>query len=267
MSHHYNAQQSPPLLYFLTLLNSSTLQFFVLHHCQYDQQGRMRLFRDSMAKIPFQDRDVKHHPERTQYAARLGELMISMKEALYQLVSAWQLTGSQHGFGKPAAAESVDGNQPATNTGSFSGNQGLLDWVRRGGDAPAGVLMRTRQQVHKMLLSMHAHTQSISGPSSLSYADTEMESVLTAETGSGLHMRTPESSSKSSTVQDSQRPPLVSQTAEDRMARECHMIMQAIERAIEMVEGLQWAVDQYGYMLYGILPRFQKLLEMELKVV
>lgn len=33
-----------------------------------------------------------------------------------------------------------------------------------------------------------------------------------------------------------------------------------------MVEMLQWAVDQYGYMLYGIQPRFQKLLELELKV-
>ncbi|KAF9932549.1 hypothetical protein BGZ67_004698 [Mortierella alpina] len=270
MSHHYNEQRSPPLLYFLALLNSSTLQFFVLHHCQYDQQGRMRLFRDSMAKIPFQDGDVKHHPERTRYATRLGELMISLKEALYRVVSAWQLTGSQHGFGRPATTESIDGSghiHPAANSGSFGGNQGLLDWVRRGGDAPAGMLMRTRQQVHRMLLSVNAHTQPASGPTFLPHADTDMDSVMTPEIGRGKFMGTLESSSMGSSGQDPQRPALISLTAEDRMARECDIIMQAIERAIEMIEGLQWAVDQYGYMLYGILPKFQKLLEMELKVV
>ncbi|KAF9556585.1 hypothetical protein EC968_008159 [Mortierella alpina] len=256
MSHHYNEQQSPPLLYFLTLLNSSTLQFFVLHHCQYDQQGRMRLFRDSMAKIPFQDRDVKHHPKRTRYAARLGELMISLKETIYRLVSAWQLTGSQHGLGRPAATESTDGsgsNQSAANSGSFGGNQGLLDWVRRGGDAPAGVMMRTRQQVQRMLLSVSAHKQPTSGPSAVHIADTDM-----AEVRRGMQLgRTSESSSMSSSGQDPQKV----------VAHECDTIMQAIERAIEMIEVLQWAVDQYGYMLYGILPKFQKLLEMELKVV
>ncbi|CAO3570860.1 unnamed protein product [Mortierella alpina] len=261
MSHHYNEQQSPPLLYFLTLLNSSTLQFFVLHHCQYDQQGRMRLFRDSMAKIPFQDRDVKHHPEKTRYAAHLGELMISLKEALYRLVSNWQLTSSQHGFGRAAAAESTDGalNQPAANSGFFSGSQGLLDWVRRGGDAPAGVLMRTRQQIQRMLLSVSAQTQPC--------ADTDMESVAIADTERGMLLGTAGSLSVGSSYQDPRSPTLVSQTVVERMARECDTIMQAIERAIEMVEGLQWAVDQYGYMLYGILPKFQKLLEMELKVV
>ncbi|KAF9964102.1 hypothetical protein BGZ70_006940 [Mortierella alpina] len=270
MSHHYNEQQSPPLLYFLTLLNSSTLQFFVLHHCQYDQQGRMRLFRDSMAKIPFQDRDVKHHPERTRYAAQLGELMISLKESLYRLVSIWQLTGSQHGFGRAVAAESADGpgyTQSAANSGFFSGSQGLLDWVRRGGDAPAGVLMRTRQQVQRMLLSVSAHTQPAPGPSTLPYPDTDMESVTIAETERGMLFGPPESLNVGSSHQDARRPTLVSQTAVDRIARECDTIMQAIERAMEMVEGLQWAVDQYGYMLYGILPKFQKLLEMELKIV
>lgn len=48
---------------------------------------------------------------------------------------------------------------------------------------------------------------------------------------------------------------------------ECERIMQAVERAVAMVEMIQWSVDQYGYMLYGIGPKFQKLLELELKLV
>ncbi|CAG8548655.1 4403_t:CDS:2 [Paraglomus occultum] len=39
--------------FFLGLLNSTTIQHFLAHHCKYDQQGRMRLFRESMAKIPY----------------------------------------------------------------------------------------------------------------------------------------------------------------------------------------------------------------------
>lgn len=52
-----------------------------------------------------------------------------------------------------------------------------------------------------------------------------------------------------------------------QISHDSDRILQALERAVTMVEMVQWAVDQYGYMLYGIRPKFQKLLELELKIV
>ncbi|KAG0200545.1 hypothetical protein BGX28_006424, partial [Mortierella sp. GBA30] len=308
LSRHYDAQQSPPLMYFLTLLNSSVLQFFVLHHCQYDQQGRMRLFRDSMAKIPFQNRDAKHHPAMTRYAAQLGEVMIALKEVLYELVSAWHLTGSHHGQGKATATAPAEGRgsrlkgQLAGGAGSVGGNYGLLDWIRRGGDAPTGVLARAREQILMMLTT---RTQMVSGSSFQSgtvggtgsdsaLADRDIVTSIVSNSDVGAYMdiatrMVAQEQSYSTTMawegqgtsvsgadqvqggvlQDhyttKAQPASLSQ--DGMVSRECDGIMQAIERAITMVEAVQWAVDQYGYMLYGIRPNFQKLLELELKIV
>ncbi|KAI1300504.1 hypothetical protein EDD11_006179 [Mortierella claussenii] len=395
ISHHYDADQSPPLVYFLTLLNSSTLQFFVLHYCQYDQQGRMRLFRESMAKIPFQDRDVKLNPERTRYASRLGELMLELKGLLYNVVTQWQLTGSGgyhhhgygHGYGHVGNTSSRRGSLPSMNIsgrgtgigrgnnrlydsslgpGGLSGtpgssNHGLLDWVRRGGDAPTGVLIRTRDQIHRMLVSAAMTTAAetsqldpgpagrpatnnsppVSQPFSMSSiargvrssgvvltdtdsdtntgTDTESDvddhsvtqlhlggdggDIAGREYGLGSELDSPRRISKEVTdfgdltamaMDPPRRPhPLASSGSDASMAPiaaahsssssslplaqlppdtsdlslECDKIMQAIERVVAMVEMVQWAVDQYGYMLYGIRPKFQKLLELELKIV
>jgi hypothetical protein len=40
-------------LFYLGLLNSSTVQFFITIHCCYDQQGRTRFFAKNMANIPY----------------------------------------------------------------------------------------------------------------------------------------------------------------------------------------------------------------------
>ncbi|KAI7822319.1 hypothetical protein BC939DRAFT_453809, partial [Gamsiella multidivaricata] len=72
------------------------------------------------------------------------------------------------------------------------------------------------------------------------------------------------SSSVSAAFASISPPPLSSNT---ELSNECDRILQAIERAVAIIEMLQWAVDQYGYMLYGIGPKFQKLLELELKLV
>lgn len=342
LSHHYDAAQSPPLIYFLTLLNSSTLQFFVLHHCQYDQQGRMRLFRESMAKIPFQDRDVKSSPQRIQYAAQLGQLMIDLKGTLYRVVMEWHMTGSSSrtDLGAPRLSEPF--------VGSIGGNQGLLDWIRRGGDPPTGVLPKTRDQIWRMLQG-HASapsTRSPSAPSSIAQLSTSAPFALSAlgahfhraeslstqadidtDTNTGTDTDTdtddnfesgrrsrfgqeedfeqprkdyqhslqeprapgfpPQqynqqhsswlSSSNEPTPSSTPLPPSLQPSTHNQHVSqprhslqnqdtECDAIMRALERAVTMVEMLQWAVDQYGYMLYGIQPRFQKLLELELKV-
>ncbi|KAI8595150.1 hypothetical protein EDD21DRAFT_52401, partial [Dissophora ornata] len=420
LSHHYDAQQSPPLIYFLTLLNSSTLQFFVLHHCQYDQQGRMRLFRESMAKIPFQDRDVKHNPERTRYASQLGEVMIELKGLLYQVVTSWHLTGAYHhhggglhggtATGRRRSVTAASAMRGATSrqgehfvgagsagsginiSGGVGGNQSLMDWIRKGGDAPVGMMTRIKEQVRRMLMTVGTtvtpplmYTPTMSQSSSLSsitraarvdafmadMTDTDTNSVTDTDTdtddnsqtelwvlpsttqerftenplswashqGNGggssfestvtgqiaaargdvsqgqlyrhLHMsfdqgdihdpnafqfqRGITTNAENRAVYDNTLPssaqfhrpsftaipkslpqttpstssssPLHYSAAGSELSTECDKIVQAIERAIAMVEMAQWAVDQYGYMLYGIRPKFQKLLELELKLV
>ncbi|KAG0243060.1 hypothetical protein BGX31_011223 [Mortierella sp. GBA43] len=326
-SQHYQARQSTPLIYFLTLLNSSTLQFFVLNHCLYDQQGRMRLFRDSMAKIPFQDWDVKNNHERSRYASRLGELMVELKDLVYKVVSSWYL-GDGH--------VSSHGGLVVTHLS----NHGLLDWIRRGGDAPTGVLARTREQVLRMLRtrigagglthsssasqssspSMSSHIRS-SNQSGASMADTDTDhseetdddiesddedggyqtprtthdqtvegqrnwgvvdereynvpgmgstNVPQQHIPGGDHHRHSSTTTSTSDI-PSTTSSLPSHSAASpvtpNMSSECDRIMQAIERAIAMIEIIQWAVDQYGYMLYGIRPSYQKMLELELKLV
>ncbi|CAO3610404.1 unnamed protein product [Cunninghamella blakesleeana] len=58
--------------YFLGLLNSSTVQFFIRAHCYYDQQGRTRFFGKHMASIP--------------YAIPTTHQMIQMDDYVQQLV-------------------------------------------------------------------------------------------------------------------------------------------------------------------------------------
>ncbi|KAF9161611.1 hypothetical protein BGX20_002046 [Mortierella sp. AD010] len=409
LSHHYNAEQSPSLIYFLMLLNSSTLQFFILHYCQYDQQGRMRLFRDSMAKIPFQDRDVKHNPDRVRYASQLGERMIELKGLLYQVVSCWRLSGSHRShdsalgnFNNRRGGSAVSGKKSSkssespygASTSPSGGNHGLLDWIRRGGDAPTGVLVRVKEQIRNMLMAdtmtaipttqqkawythssppyiaggrksspsmvetdsdtntstdtdtdtddniesriqvirtqtvtgrlvagdrnSHSDSEIIAGsartwqsdsrnphtiphkaseyaidPLRTNYYDpgtspAETQAVTSTTDDSGAYMRNPISihprrkplaplfasgSPISPILPDSTASAepistLHSQSETDfDVSSECDKILQAIERAVAMVELIQWAVDQYGYMLYGIQPKFQKLLELELKLV
>ncbi|KAF9103560.1 hypothetical protein BGX27_010529 [Mortierella sp. AM989] len=410
LSSHYNAQQSPPLIYFLVLLNSSTLQFFILHHCQYDQQGRMRLFRESMAKIPFQDQDVKSNPDRARYASKLGEFMIELKDLLYQAASSWRLSGSHrsHGHdgirGNKRGGSAVPGKRSSKlgeplhgiRTTSSGGN-GLLDWIRRGGDAPAGVLTKTKEQIRNMLMvetmtetmtatptvhqkiwfpntslllgtshsgrpsgflvetdtdtntstdtdtdtddnieyqshitrthpissqlaekdrashpdnetaprDVHAWQSDLQDPYIIPYESSEyslyqgrhydsdtdqiqdspvaskvIDSIdheneitsihsghrlLAPSFASGGHL-----SSVIPVVISSLEPIATSQSrseTDNEISKECDRIVQAIERAVSMIEVIQWAVDQYGYMLYGIEPKFQKLLELELKLV
>ncbi|KAF9922016.1 hypothetical protein FBU30_007916 [Linnemannia zychae] len=433
LSSHYDADQCPSLTYFLTLLNSTTLQFFVLHHCQYDQQGRMRLFRESMAKIPFQDRDVKNHPERIQYVAQLGTCMIELKQILYSVVMGWKMTGSHHSIGvfqnsalgnsgrrgstgSLASAGGTPNTIPASTTTGGGNNQGLLDWVRKGGNPPPGLLVRVREQVRRMLIAQaarehhnHHHSFQTSDPRATSIALDPSSAMGTKgrfpDTATIItDPPTPLSSSSRSTLQlnmacsfkatdgpnqdnghsrgqgrhslarilnmpnddetfmdderlitnspqsipvsmsvseefsrdqkssrmnvddyridgkleckvkegvesgnkgprstrgsiakgtsstsmametdlegyqyhypsvasdpihtfDQQKIPI---SFDEQVALDCDRILQALERAVTMVEMLQWAVDQYGYMLYGIRPKFQKLLEVELKIV
>jgi len=324
-------QHDTPMVYFLTLLNSSTLQFFVLENCKYDQQGRMRLFRELMASIPFQDWDVKHNPGRVQYASQLGDLMMELKEIIYSVVSAWHLTGGH---------QSQGGGTSSNGASTSNNNQTLLDWIRRGGDPPAGVLEKTKNQVQKMLMTTagtmtltHSTPYTSQSPSpsissmirsssllAASFADTDTDHSTGTDTDVNtdaddrVEARTPPtiqehiaedqgawmvddrgytmqemgssgsdlrhatdyrrgsvatSGSDTPSTTSSSLPSLPSHNVVtfNNISNERDRIMQAIEQVIAMIEILQWAVDQYGYMLYGIQPMIQRLLEQELKLV
>ncbi|KAF9973992.1 hypothetical protein BGZ73_002714 [Actinomortierella ambigua] len=227
--------QLPPLPYFLALLNSSMMQYFVLRHCQYDQQGRMRLFRESMAKIPYQP-DI--YPERVQYATQLGEHMMRLKEALYKAVTRLEL-----------------------------GPLGVLEWIRRGGEASPTVVANLREHLRV------CHEQgrlpvvgSWLGAATIA-PSIDATTVATTPWLSGDPGRFAGAMSPSAMEVDGIDPGsserIMVTAAEERLER----LVAVLTRAIGTVDLLQWAVDQYGFMLYGVGLQYQHLLEEELKIV
>ncbi|CAG8496879.1 2072_t:CDS:2, partial [Scutellospora calospora] len=100
-----------PAHFFLGLLNSTTIQHFLSHHCKYDQQGRMRLFRENMAKIPYA---APTDPNGINWFIECTRKMIIVRQMLYEGIGscedeekvggavveklrrgAWQLTGRE----------------------------------------------------------------------------------------------------------------------------------------------------------------------------
>ncbi|KAG0253872.1 hypothetical protein DFQ27_007168 [Actinomortierella ambigua] len=222
--------QQPPLTYFLTLLNTTMLQYFVLRHCQYDQQGRMRLFRESMAKIPYQS-DI--YPERVQYATQLGEHMMQLKEALYAAVSRLGL-----------------------------GQLGILEWIRRGGEASPVVVASLRDHLRVrneqgLLVGLGSRARTATAPPPPSGA----VSVLSSDP---VHLGQIMAPSSAMEVDISEPDPSDTRMMSDQ---QLDQLVKVLTRAIGTVDLLQWAVDQYGYMLYGVGPPYQQMLEEELKIV
>ncbi|KAK9702812.1 hypothetical protein K7432_011060 [Basidiobolus ranarum] len=68
--------------YFLGLLNSSTIQFLMAEHCKYDQQGRMRLFRENMAKVPY--KPPTHN--FISWVLRLVDNISALKRLIFQIL-------------------------------------------------------------------------------------------------------------------------------------------------------------------------------------
>ncbi|KAG0225702.1 hypothetical protein BGW42_004141 [Actinomortierella wolfii] len=237
---HQNQHQHPPLIYFVTLLNSSVLQYFLLRHCQYDQQGRMRLFRESMAKIPYQPDTI---PERVQYAIQLGEHMVRLKEALYQAVSRLQL-----------------------------GHLGVLEWIRRGGEPSPLVVaglrdhLRTRQvqgllmRADKAIMSSEHHRDPVRFTRAMSL-DMDVDHHPQHQHQHHLH-------GQGAGIEGEQvERTAMTMTSIMNNDDEPERVIAVLMRAISTVDLLQWAVDQYGYMLYGVGAQYQQLLEEELKIV
>ncbi|KAI9143530.1 S-adenosyl-L-methionine-dependent methyltransferase [Paraphysoderma sedebokerense] len=70
-------------LYFLGFLNSSIFQLFMRERCRYDQQNRMRLFREKMAEIPYK----APSSAGAGFVVKVVESIIIIKKLLYRIDS------------------------------------------------------------------------------------------------------------------------------------------------------------------------------------
>ncbi|CAO3625694.1 unnamed protein product [Cunninghamella echinulata] len=68
--------------YFLGILNSSTVQFFIRAYCYYDQQGRTRFFGKHMASIPYAIPTTCQVMEMENYVQQL----VMIRHCIYQII-------------------------------------------------------------------------------------------------------------------------------------------------------------------------------------
>jgi hypothetical protein len=78
---HSNADVQDALFY-LGLLNSTTIQFFINIHCCYDQQGRTRFFARNMANIPYAPPSI---PNQVELMSNLVRRMTHVRSTIYKL--------------------------------------------------------------------------------------------------------------------------------------------------------------------------------------
>jgi hypothetical protein len=126
--------------YYLGIVNSSIIQFFIRAHCYYDQQGRTRFFGKHMAKIPHAPPMLHHVDLMDSYitqltaARRLIYAMIRQAEPLRSVMEkvrncTWDLS--------PADRQRLEQVVP-----SCGGDGELETLVRRGGGTLADQMVR-----------------------------------------------------------------------------------------------------------------------------
>ncbi|KAG2177956.1 hypothetical protein INT43_003203 [Umbelopsis isabellina] len=75
-------------LFYLGVLNSTTIQFFIKIHCCYDQQGRTRFFARNMANIPFAPPSI---PQQVEKMADMVRRMTNVRSFIYEIVKERRL--------------------------------------------------------------------------------------------------------------------------------------------------------------------------------
>lgn len=75
-------------LFYLGLLNSTTIQFFIKIHCCYDQQGRTRFFARNMANIPYAHPSI---PKQVEQMADMVRRMTNVRSITYEKVKERRL--------------------------------------------------------------------------------------------------------------------------------------------------------------------------------
>ncbi|KAJ2960363.1 hypothetical protein NQZ79_g4277 [Umbelopsis isabellina] len=75
-------------MFYLGLLNSTIIQFFIEIHCCYDQQGRTRFFARNMANIPYAHPYI---PQQVEHMTDMVRRMTNVRSIIYEIVKERRL--------------------------------------------------------------------------------------------------------------------------------------------------------------------------------
>ncbi|RHZ72691.1 hypothetical protein Glove_241g22 [Diversispora epigaea] len=224
-----------PPYFFLGLLNSTTIQHFLSHHCKYDQQGRMRLFRENMAKIPYA---APTDTEGINWFIDCTQKMITVRQMLYE------------GIGLCDEEEKVAGavvEKLRRGSWQLAGRE----WQEKESDSyndETSVVLREEQEGNWVMVKQCRGRGDIA---EYSLIPGEISSSIQQDEIGGLTSRL-----RSAALLNDQRYPNT----------RTHMMKPFFESLLHSSACLQHAIDQYAYSLYGIDIKFQVALEEELKL-
>ncbi|CAG8493446.1 4479_t:CDS:2 [Cetraspora pellucida] len=229
-----------PPHFFLGLLNSTTIQHFLSHHCKYDQQGRMRLFRENMAKIPYA---APTNRDGIDWFIRCTQKMIIVRQMLYE------------GIGTCEDEEKVGGavvEKLRRGTWQLTGRE----WQEKESDAynnETSVVLREEQEGNWVMVK-----QCRGREESLDYSlCPEFEDEQEVRQSTECYNKY--SSSAGMSVVNELR------TTRGNITR-THFLKPFFESLLHASACLQYGIDQYAYSIYGIDAKFQIALEEELKI-
>ncbi|KAG9285956.1 hypothetical protein G9A89_002376 [Geosiphon pyriformis] len=243
---YFTLKSTTPLssYFFLGLLNSTTIQHFLSHHCKYDQQGRMRLFRESMAKIPYappEDMDganwfsgcVKRmiHVRKMLFEGiRLCDDEDKVSSAVVEKLrrGAWQLTGREW------QEKEKDGDGDETSVVLREEQEGNWVMVKKCRGRGDGVEYSLYPEIVPRFDEIIDGSTLTSSPHHTTDNDVEM-------------LNTPQATGRYG-------------------ANKTRIMKPFFESLLHASACLQYTIDQYVYSLYGIEPNFQIALEEDLKL-
>ncbi|CAG8512760.1 10548_t:CDS:10 [Acaulospora morrowiae] len=235
-----NQQTTPlPPYFFLGILNSTTIQHFLSHHCKYDQQGRMRLFRENMAKIPYA---APTDGTGVDWFIRCTSKMTQVRKMLYEGIS---LCEDEEKVGSAVVEKLRRGAWQLIGR----------EWQEKESDAfdDETIVLKEEQEGNWVMVKQCRGR----GDEYSLYPDT-------GETSSSPRyndVRTPgfrDYPSSGAAAFNDQR----INTGNTRT----HLMKPFFESLLHASACLQYAIDQYTYSLYGIHTEFQIALEEELKL-
>ncbi|CAB4405647.1 unnamed protein product [Rhizophagus irregularis] len=237
-----------PPYFFLGILNSTTIQHFLSHHCKYDQQGRMRLFRENMAKIPYA---APAHSDGVEWFIRCVQRMILARQMLYEGIricgdedkvastiveklrrGAWQLTGREW---QEKESNAYNDETSVILREEQEGNWVMVKQCRGRGDGVEYSLC----------------------PGSGGEQVARHETEETTEQTTTFHNFS--SAADAAVLKDHRAP-------SGNNISKTHIMKPFFESLLYASACLQYAIDQYVYTLYGINAKFQMALEEELKL-
>ncbi|CAG8637648.1 10443_t:CDS:10, partial [Ambispora leptoticha] len=259
-----------PSYFFLGLLNSTTIQHFLSHHCKYDQQGRMRLFRESMAKIPYAPPDDS---DGAEWFSRCVVKMIYVRKMLFEGIrlcddedkvssavveklrrGSWQLTGREW------QEKEKDGEGDETSVVLREEQEGNWVMVKKCRGRGDGVEYSLYPEVVPRPMELDDHSVS---STSLGRQSHHHHSTITTV---DIDMLNGVQHSRHYQHQLPARGSNNSNSGNRYNTNKTRIMKPFFESLLHASACLQYAIDQYVYSLYGIDTDFQIALEGDLKL-